>query len=529
MLKVMIADDEERICQLIKALVDWKSLDMEVVGIANNGLEAGQMVQTLHPDILITDIRMPGCNGLELIENVKESVTELEIIIISGYAHFAYAQTAIKFGVGDYLLKPINKEELTSTLCKLKQRIEARMETEQNTRQLKQKSANDIRRLQQNLLDQLLAGKEVACAEQTLRDEYYLEVAGGYYQAFCVKIDSRDMGSSQADTTTVLEKVQSLLEGSLGKRCTKLLTGCHGSSCIGFLNYTEEKQEQIRRVIRDCLNQLESGRGIYGSVTFTAALGCAVREPEELRESFREMTVIIEERLLKGTGRLYDRMPGTSGMGEQNLLEKYLRLTIHAIEVMSVHEAEAAVNDMKLQIVGMKDVRGCDIKDLVHSAANIFLSQVEVVNRAEELQRFSEQCEMCGSAEELFAKLSSLQERYLEAMSRKHESDTARPIRLAKQYIQNHYTEPITQEEVSNAVGLSAAYFSVLFKKVEGEGFAKYLINVRIEQAKRLLRESNIPVSKVCQQVGYNDLKHFTHTFEKATGVKPTVYRKLYG
>ena len=91
------------------------------------------------------------------------------------------------------------------------------------------------------------------------------------------------------------------------------------------------------------------------------------------------------------------------------------------------------------------------------------------------------------------------------------------------------FQEPITQEEVSSAVGLSAAYFSALFKKVEGEGFAKYLINVRMEQAKVLLRETNTPVSKICQQVGYNDLKHFTHTFEKATGVKPSVYRKMYG
>ena len=129
----------------------------------------------------------------------------------------------------------------------------------------------------------------------------------------------------------------------------------------------------------------------------------------------------------------------------------------------------------------------------------------------------------------MFSQLGALQTKYLETMSRQHETDTARPIRLAKQYIQNHYSEPITQEEVSGAVGLSAAYFSVLFKKVEGEGFAKYLINIRMEQAKVLLRETTIPVSKICQQVGYNDLKHFTHTFEKAAGVKPTVYRKLYG
>ena len=84
-------------------------------------------------------------------------------------------------------------------------------------------------------------------------------------------------------------------------------------------------------------------------------------------------------------------------------------------------------------------------------------------------------------------------------------------------------------EEVSSEVGLSAAYFSVLFKKSEGEGFAKYLINLRVEEAKRLLREGNDSVAEICRKVGYNDLKHFTHTFEKVTGVKPATYRKLYG
>ena len=99
-LKVVIADDEVRICQLIQALIDWDSLGMAVVGIAHNGEEACQMVKDTQPDILITDIRMPGCSGLELVKTVKELDSSLEVIIISGYAHFEYAQQAINYGVG---------------------------------------------------------------------------------------------------------------------------------------------------------------------------------------------------------------------------------------------------------------------------------------------------------------------------------------------------------------------------------------------------------------------------------------------
>ena len=109
MLKVIIADDEERVCRLVQVLADWDALGMEVAGTASNGLEALELVKQVRPDILITDIRMPGCYGLELIQHAKESLPQLEIVIISGYAHFEYAQSALKHGVGDYLLKPIQR------------------------------------------------------------------------------------------------------------------------------------------------------------------------------------------------------------------------------------------------------------------------------------------------------------------------------------------------------------------------------------------------------------------------------------
>lgn len=529
-LKVMIADDEERICQLIEALIDCDVLHMEVVGVAHNGLEACALVKKIKPDILITDIRMPGYSGLELIERIKTDQAELEIIIISGYAHFAYAQTAIKFGVGDYLLKPINREELTGTLQKLGERIRERRQRAEDHWRIQQKNEADIRLFQTNLINRLTEESIWEPSLEELREKYYLEAIEGVFQGFTAKVDCEDEGTvGSAAIDIILDKVQSLLEKSLSYRCSAFVIRRKGSGCTGFLNYDNEKTEEIRRIFRDCLNQLEGEKEIFGPVMFTAALGSVRRDAGSLQKSVREAALIIDDRLLKGTGKLLERVPSASAIHEQNILERYVRQIVHAIEVMSAQEAEEAVEQMRRTIFEVRDVKGFEVRELVYSAAGLFLSQVEVKNRAEAIKDFKECCSLCGSVDSLFGRLCSLQKDYVEEMSRRHEADTVRPIRMAKQYIQNHYSEPITQEEVSGAVGLSAAYFSALFKRVEGEGFAKYLIGVRMEQAKALLRETNIPVSKICQQVGYNDLKHFTRTFEKATGVKPTVYRKMYG
>lgn len=527
-LKVMIADDEERICQLIEALIDCDTLQMEVVGVAHNGLEACELVGKLRPDILITDIRMPGYSGLELIEKVKENEENLEIIIISGYAHFAYAQTAIKFGVGDYLLKPINKEELTGTLQKLGERIRDRRRLAEDQQRIQRKSEADIRLFRMNLLNRLAEENAWEPSLEELQEKYYLHVENGIFQGFLIKVDC-DGEIGRVGLDIILDKVQSLLENSFRSRCSEFVVEIKGSACIGFLNYESERTEEIRRIFRDCLNQLESEKGIFGPVMFTAALGNAAKDAGELPASVAQAALIIEDRLLKGTGKLLERVPTVSAIHEQNILEKYVRQIVHAIEVMSVEEAEEAVAQMRQTILEVRDVKGFEVRELIYSAARLFLSQVEIKNRGETLKGFEERCSLCGSMDELLSRLTALQRQHVEEMRRGHEADTARPVRMAKQYIQNHYSEPITQEEVSSAVGLSAAYFSALFKKVEGEGFAKYLIGVRMEQAKILLRETNIPVSKICQQVGYNDLKHFTHTFEKTTGVKPTVYRKMYG
>ncbi len=529
MFKVMIADDEERICQLITALVDWDALQMEITGIAHNGLEAMRIAVRQQPDILITDIQMPGCSGLDLIKQVKKSVPELEIIIISGYAHFAYAQSAIKYGVGDYLLKPVSRIELNETLRKLKTRIAERRETESDRIQLLQQSESDTRRIRMSLIGQLISGKLKEPSLGILESEYYLKVRPGIFQAFCVKIDGDMSQFSDSGMAILLDETENLLERSLRPRCFEMLLHRQRTACIGILNYENKQAEEIRRLLRECLNQLEARKNLYGPVTFSMAVGSMADAPQQLGVSVREVSIIIQERLVKGTGRMLDRMPANATLHERNLLEKYARLITHAIEIMSIEEGTAAVEVLRTGIEGGRTASGYEILELVVSCGRLFLSQVEMQRREEEIRDFEERCTQRGSVRELLDCLEELQKTWLEQIRRKRENDTLRPVRLAKQYIRNHFSEQITMEEVSSVAGLSTAYFSVLFKKAEGEGFARYLIHVRMEAAKTLLRESQYTVAEICRKVGYNDLKHFTRTFEKVTGVKPATYRKLYG
>ena len=123
MLRVVLADDENKVILLMRKLIDWEALGDEIVGTANDGLRALELVGEKQPHLLITDVRMPGCDGIELIQKAKALQPKLHFIVVSGYRKFEYAQSALKYGVEDYLLKPLKQEELTGILLRLKEKL----------------------------------------------------------------------------------------------------------------------------------------------------------------------------------------------------------------------------------------------------------------------------------------------------------------------------------------------------------------------------------------------------------------------
>jgi two-component system response regulator YesN len=186
MWKVMIVDDEKLICKLVQALVEWDKLGMQMAAQAENAIQALDMLQQYRPDILITDIRMPGMDGLELIKNAKKICPELEIIIISGYAHFEYARNALSLGVGNYLLKPIKQDELNETLRKIGERLDAKKSAQGMEMAERRVSESDVNRLRYALLKDLVEDAYNPTAVQ-LQENYYFKAEADCYQAIVVK------------------------------------------------------------------------------------------------------------------------------------------------------------------------------------------------------------------------------------------------------------------------------------------------------------------------------------------------------
>ena len=529
MLKVMIADDEKLVCRLVQALADWEALGMEVVGTAENGIEALELVKKLRPDILITDIRMPGCSGLELIEWAKNEQPQLEIVIISGYAHFEYAQSAIKYGVGNYLLKPIQQNELMETLEKMRERCIERMSSREEAEREYQSKQEDLQRLRISLVKDLLSGNALKLNKVKLKNSYHFMGEGECYQTFLLKIDCDIRVMNGAALKIVREKSEEILNLGLSKVCREQLLYFQDYAGYGIINYNLDKKKVVRKTLRECLNQLEAKKSLFGPITFSMALGDTVEDPVEIEKSLQSAKSAIQERLLESTGRILEDVPRGSGRQKCGELDRYAKMMEHAIEVLDTGEALRASRQLQETALSIPDLCGREILELVITAGTMFITRVGIRDIKETQQEFNLVCSQCHEVSRLFQELERLQEKLLQQVKEVRSNEATRPIRIAKQYVMQHYREQITLEEVCEAIGFSVSYFSTMFKKETGEGFSKYLTRVRIEEAKDLLRETNMSVAEICEQVGYSDRKHFTSTFHKATGLNPAEYRKLYG
>ncbi len=533
MMKVLIADDEEKVCQLIYNLIDWPAKDMEVTGFAHNGVEALALIEQSRPDIIITDIRMPGYDGLELIQRAKALKRDLQFIIISGYRHFEYARSAIKFGVEDYLLKPVNENELNETLDKLRHRKQSESEQISREKQLQQQAHQDEKTLRELLLTEVIQHQEDGRSLDEINRDYHYHMEPELFLVFIVKVDCA-YGQELGEGIRVLkDKIQQIIINMLREFSIEIQVFSGNQRVICLLNYREEHKKDVRRRIKGILDELMVQRNIFGDIGFS--IGCSSPvTAAQLHQAWQQATLAIDERLIEGQGRVLEAPVSADCERAMNECLAGFNIELEkAMEVLNYDQVSQVVTKVGRSMRSIEGLTGSELRQGVEEAWHIY----RMLLRKYQLRKegtdkpdgeFSNALENCGTATAALRFLQDEINRSMKQLLEERQQLSTRPIREAMQYIRTNYNKSLSLDEVSRIAGFNPTYFSTLFKKETGKNFQEYILELRMNQAKELLKETDHPVASICEEVGYTDVRHFTKTFKKYAGINPNQYRKIY-
>lgn len=527
--RVLIIDDEFRIGMLIKKLIKWDELDMECIDVADNGETALHIIKEEVPDIVITDIRMPKINGLDLICMTRDISQKVKFIVVSGYKEFEYAHRALQYGVDDYLLKPINENELNDVLRKIYNELVMRENQSMERKEMQKKVSESKKIIKRDFLKNIIEqeeGLEVKDAR--------IHLDGDIYRGIDIKLDYVDYSKSdkKQDRLTV-ERVIIIVEEILKSVSEEVLI-CEKENlhiyCL--FNYNYSKAKVIKSSINDILSEIKKYLIGFEQYEVTIGVGTERTEFGEIRFSIEESCRAVKNRIKSGTGRLiYVESISRADKEEwKDSLEEYRENFFSSIESYSRENLDQCINQIYSNFMMCDDIDFSECYSAADELIEAFFGRIDM--HQEEFQQVRKKlqgnCQHCYTIPQLKNLLKTELGDYLDMSREAIEAESAKPVRQAKQYISEHYGEKIVLEDIADIVGLNPVYFSVLFKKETGANFSAYLVNVRLEKAKEMLCSTNETIAAVGESVGYKDSRYFSQVFTKMIGVKPVLYRKLH-
>ncbi|GLX66134.1 response regulator transcription factor [Paenibacillus glycanilyticus] len=492
MLKAVLFDDEYIVTQGLQMMVDWSRYGIELVGTAADGLSALAMVRELQPDIVMTDIRMPGLTGLQLIEVIAMEKPDTACIIFSGFNEFEYIRKALKLGVIDYLDKPITLEKIDEAIGRTITRIGHQQE---HTQLKTQVAANKETLLEKAALDLLLQGKEAVPAWRT---------------AFGLVEADRVVGVTVLAATGKGEWMEE-------HPSYRPVSFPYEKEWVTVIFHYELPADQLweQLTLRSPHMQETIGSGqTYGDLGEAGA---------SLKEAVRALRygVFLEEKGWNRFEHAEDSFPHGLTECEEEIVfcmrtgnkEGLLRTLDeykHCMEAERLSPESVEQEVLKLAYIGYQ---------VAKESGGEMKQQTNVAYR-----------ELGGmtSRDKMFEWLQEQMEMFLNFMKEDKHATKHNAVEKALVYIEQNYLHSFTLQEVADHVGMNATYLSLLFKEKVGTSYIKYVTKLRMEQAKMLLLKGML-VNDVSKKVGYYNYRHFTELFKKYTGLTPGQFREGHG
>ncbi len=533
--RIMLVDDEEEVRKAMIRQMDWERLGFTVVGDAENGQEALEKLEQLEPEVIMTDIRMPYMDGLTLTARIREKYPSIKILIFSGYDDFEYAQQAIKLNVTEYILKPVNGEELAEILNRIKISLDQEIEQRRNFDSLRESYLGSLPILRELFLNDLVRRTtDVDLVTPKLR-EYGIDILDARKWLAAV-IHIEDLKRTETPVFSNHQElipisVRGLAEDHLRPYCRfAIFNSMDGITVIAAID-ENNTQTGLMNLFNDICK--ESRRVL--EVTITVGVGHRSDALQEISRSYQTAVDALGYRAIVGVGKVIyinDVEPVSrgklqlDGKGEAELITaikfgpKEMIETV--IQNMANHMEDAKVHASQYQVY-MLSIVNCMIQMMQQYDLNMDDMFGEGFQYLDALAG--------GYSREKFASwMIPIACRMNETMNQERDNTTKKVILEAKEYIQEHYSNPdLSVEMLCRHLHMSPAYFSTVFKRETGQTYVNYLTEVRLDKAVDLLNETSDKTYVIAEKVGYQEQNYFSYVFKKKYGVSPTKYRGTQG
>ena len=516
--RVLVVDDEPGIAEGISFIIERLMPECKVVALANDGRQGYEKALLLKPDVIITDIRMPEIDGLEMIHRLKAADFHCRFIILSGYADFDYARSAINLGVQEYITKPVEEDELCLALasaCDLVEEERKKKEHEQ--------------KMEQAIMGYKL--KDILENPQ-LSSEYmkgYLNSLGfsTSYKWFLCSIIEYNREKTKEKREYFIDNIKEQAELQLGFCGEKIVIPYTEASVLTVLAH-DEAYRNCSAAMAKLRLELSTRMGS----TVTIGMGRMYHKAEDIRTSFEEARCALNYKIIKSPGCviLYDQICDLDSKPKlvaaedikrfesciDNMDDEGCKLVLEDIFHKIDQEKDLALADLQLLslnliLSGMRKMSFMQIQMNEYMGKNIFsLESIEKFQTTTQLKNWI--YNMLKSMNEMIIKNSLPEKRDV--------------VEEAKEYMKKNFNKNISLNEISERFFINPYYFSQLFKKKTGENYQNYLISLRVNRAKKLLEETDLKIYEICDLVGYADINHFNKIFERIVGVKPSEYKK---
>jgi len=525
MRKVLLVDDEPFILQGLKIIIDWNSEGYEIVSMCSNGYEAYEYIKNNEVDLIVADIQMPRMTGLELLEKIRtEKISDAFFIILTGFKDFSYIQTALRFECMDYLLKPVEKQELTKVIRKINQVANERVEAEKSREDMEQAF------MARNLISILFAKHDDKNIEYV---ESHMQITGNIRY---VDIEMADY----ADESEELE------EGEMRAYQRKMF-----ASCRDFLK--EDKNHCIFDVSRDAksydigllycdyfaVKRNTDIHGFFESMqryiknetgnSTNIFIGKQVSKLEAISKSYSSACVMksLEAFRSKKQMYFYDEEI-TSEESNVIILKDVLDNLIVGIEEDNKESIKQAVDTLFEEMNGKmtEETKRLNVNYLLFRLIHKATELDSDLNQEEILRFIAEHSFEDGILRGSNDHMIQFCIEYADYLSQLRKNVSGGVLLEIEKEISMHYMENLSLRDLGKKYYVNSSYLGQMFQKKYNQSFRDYLTKYRIECAKQLLINTEKRIADIAEEVGYKDTDYFLKKFIEANGCTPSKYRR---